>query len=300
MKKFKFLAAFVAFATLLGLTSCSDDQAELLNGGQGPAGSTILNINYTIPGDTTKVFHSTFVSAAASGDNVTITADNEDTGESLVIQFGNQLNKNGAFDNAIVTYIDPSGNEYSALSPFTNLHTGAVKLSESNAGSITGAFSFIGYDDDAAAPADGVPFFSGIFENVPLTGTLPTPLPYEPPFVGEMKAKVNGTDVTFGAAWTIVDGAETTIKGNNVDPAYSIAITFADNSTIAEGTFDIDETAVSAIVTIGEDSYEGVGGSVIITDITDNIVTGTFTISAENESGIIEVTAGSFKVALEE
>jgi len=300
MKKFRFLAAFVAFAAFLGLTSCSDDQAELLNGGQGPAGTTILNVNYTIPGDSTKVFYSTAVSAAASGDYVTITADNEDTGESLVIEFGNQLDVNGAFSDATVTYIDAAGNEYSALSPFTSKNTGAVKLSESEAGTITGAFSFIGYDDDATVPADGVPFFSGIFEKVPLSGTLPTPLPYEPPFKGTMKAKVDGTDVVFGAVWTENEGAQTTFKGVNVDPAYAIDIIFADSSSITEATFSIDMESLSAKVTIGEDVYNAVGGQVIITDITDDIATGTFKITGENESGTIEVIAGELKVSLTE
>lgn len=299
MKKFKFLAAFVAFASFLGLTSCSDDQAELLNGGQGPAGTTILNVNYTIPGDSTKVFHSTFVSADASGDYVTITADNEETGESLVIEFGNQLDVNGAFSEATVTYIDAAGNEYSALSPFTNKNTGAVKLSESEAGTITGAFSFIGYDGDAAVPADGVPFFSGIFEKVPLSGTLPTPIPYTPPFKGSMKAKIDGTDVVFGAVWTVNADPVTTFKGKNIDPAHSIDLIFADNSSIAEGTFPIDMTNLNATVTIGEDVYNAVDGEVIITDITENVATGTFTITAENESGTIEVTNGEFKVAVE-
>lgn len=298
MKKFRFLAAFVAFAAFLGLTSCSDDQAELLDGGQGPAGTTILNVNYTIPGDSTKVFYSTAVSAAASGDYVTITADNEDTGESLVIEFGNQLDVNGAFSDATVTYIDAAGNEYSALSPFTSKNTGAVKLSESEAGTITGAFSFIGYDGDATVPGDGVPFFSGIFEKVPLSGTLPTPLPYEPPFKGTMKAKVDGTDVVFSAVWTVNGDANTTFKGVNVDPAYSIDLIFTDSSSIAEGTFPLDMSGLNAKVTIGEDVYIGVDGEVIISDITDNVATGTFTITAENENGTIEVTAGEFKVAV--
>lgn len=299
MKKFRFLTAFVAFATFLGLTGCSDDQAELLNGGQGPAGTTILNVNYTIPGEDTKVFYSTNVSAAASGDYVTITADNEDTGESLVIEFGNQLDKNGAFSEATVTYIDAAGNEYSALSPFTDDNTGAVKLSESPAGTITGAFSFIGYDGDAEVPTDGVPFFSGIFEKVPLSGTLPTPLPYEPPFEGTMKAKIDGTDVVFGAVWTVNADPVTTFKGKNVDPAHSIDLIFADNSTIEEGTFAIDMTNVNAIVTVGEDVYNAIDGSIVITDVTENVATGTFTIDAEGESGTITVTAGEFKLAVE-
>lgn len=293
MKKIKFLAAFVAFATLLGLTGCSDDQAELLDGGQGPAGTIILNVNYTIPGEDTKIFHSTFVSAEATDDVVTITAKNEDTGENLVIAFGNQLDKNDAFSEATVTYVDPSGNEYSAYSPFTQKNTGAVKLTESPDGSITGAFSLVGYDDNAGSVADGVPFFSGIFENVPLTGDLPEPIPYI-----SMKANVDGTDVIFRSVSTSVQGEKSTFRAVSTDPSYEISFTFNDNTTIEVGSFPIDDTDVTATVKIGNDTYEGVNGFITITKISDDIATGTFSISAENEEGSITVNGGKFNIDL--
>ena len=296
MKKLRFLTAFVAFATMLGLTSCSDDPAELLNGGQGPAGSTILNVNYTIPGDSTKVFVATSVNATVSGDYVTIDAENASTGESLVIEFGNQLNKNGGFGEGTITYTDASGNEYTATSPFTSLNTGVVKLSESPAGTITGAFSFIGYDNNAAAPEDGVPFFSGIFEQVPLTGTLPTPLPYEPPFEASIKATIDATTVNFETAWSVVNQQGHTFKGTNTEPAYAINLF---TTIVSEGTFVIDMSTVSASVTVGEDLYNAVSGEIIITDITDGIATGTFTFTAENEFGTVEVTDGEFEMSVE-
>jgi hypothetical protein len=293
MKKIKFLAAFVAFSTLLGLTSCSDDQAELLGGGQGPAGTIILNVNYTIPGQDTKVFHSTFVSAEATDDIVTITAKNEETGENLVIAFGNQMDKNDAFADATVTYIDPSGNEYSAYSPFTSKNTGVVKLSVLEDGSLTGAFSLVGYDDNADSVADGVPFFSGIFEKVPLTGDLPEPIPYI-----SMKANVDGTDVIFRSVSTMVEGDKSTFRAVSTDPAYEITFVFNDNTTIEVGSFPIDDTDVTATVKVGADTYEGVNGFITITSISDDIATGTFSITAENEDGTITVNGGKFNMDL--
>lgn len=293
MKKFKFFAAFFTIVSLLGLTGCSEEETELLNGGQGTDGSIQLNINYTIPGQEAKVFSATYVTADASSTSITITAENEDTGESLVMAFaGNKLNT--AYTTTSLTYIDPAGNEYSALSPLTDLQTGAVKLTAINTAgkTITGVFSFIGYDADASTVEDGVPFYSGTFINVPYTGTLPEPTPA----TAFMKATVDGTVVDFAAASTQTVGTITTFVGTNTNPIYMLQLVFADNTAIAVGTFPIDMTNVSAQVTIGTSSYVGISGSVIITDITDNIVTGTFTFTGESGEGNIEVTAGSFKL----
>ncbi|PZR19146.1 MAG: hypothetical protein DI539_14995 [Flavobacterium psychrophilum] len=296
MKKLRFLTAFVAFATMLGLTSCSDDPTELLNGGQGPAGSTILNVNYTVPGDSTKVFVATSVNATASGDYVTIEAENEGTGESLVIEFGNQLNKNDGFGEGTITYTDASGNGYTATSPFTSLNTGVVKLSESPAGTITGAFSFIGYDNNATVPSDGVPFFSGVFEQVPLSGTLPTPLPYEPPFQSSIKATIDATTVDFATAYTSVNQQGTSFIGANAEPEYEISLFLTD---VSEGTFAIDMQTVKASVTVGEDTYIAIGGEIIITDITDGVATGTFSFTGEHTNGNIEITDGEFEMSVD-
>jgi hypothetical protein len=311
MKNFKFFAAFFTIVSLLGLTGCSDDQAELLNGGQGPAGSIILNVNYTIPGQNTKVFNATYVTATANDTDIVINAENEDTGESMVISFtGNkeQTEADPAYV-ATITYIDANGNEYDALSPFTSLQTGAVKLLDINTAdkTITGVFSLIGYDGSEEVPADGVPFFSGTFMNVPYTGTLPEPDPTENPNPNPsatyMKATIDGTVVNFTTASTITVGQLTTFQGVNSNPAYALQLTFADNSIIAEGNFPTNlEIGVNALFAVGEVVYSSVedSGSIVITDITSGIATGTFSFTVENPDGETKtITAGEFKLPIQ-
>ena len=304
MKKFRLLSAFLMLVTLTGLISCSEEDTQLLNGGQDTDGSVQLNINYTIPGGEAQVFSATSVSADANGTTVTITAENEDTGESLVMSFaGNKISApNAKAYPASVTYVDGAGNEYTALSPISDKDTGGVKLTEVNTAgkTISGVFSFIGYAADATVIEDGVPFYAGVFFNIPYTGSLPEPTPTEPEDTF-MKATIDASDVDFSAASTVVNGTTTTFAGVNANPIYTLQLVFADNTAIAAGTFEIDvvDGPVSAQVTIGTSSYVGVSGSVIINSVTEGIVTGTFTFTGENGEGQVEVTAGSFKLPLE-
>lgn len=298
MKKFKFLGALVAFATLLGLTSCSDDPAELLNGGQGPAGSTILNVNYTIPGDSTRVFVATSMSATASDSDIVINALNEDTGEALEIYFtGSKVQTDAqASYVASITYFDADGKEYSGFSPFTSKQTGAVRLTAIDTGAkvISGVFSFIGYDDEAAVPADGVPFFSGIFMEIPYTGTLPEPT--------YMKATIDSTLVDFETVATITtQDTVTTYRGTNVTPKYSLDMKFIDNADIVQGaTVNLGEK-LKVEVKIDETLYIAKTGSVTFNTVTDVVATGTFTFTAakEGETETIQITGGDFKVLVE-
>lgn len=304
MKKFKFLAAFVAFASFLGLTSCSDDQAELLNGGQGPAGSTILNVNYTIPGDSTKVFVATSMNATANDSNIVITAENEDTGESLEISFtGNKVQDSlQASYVATVTYIDATGNEYSSMSPFTNKHTGAVRLKEINTTEkrITGVFSFIGYDDNASTPSDGVPFFSGVFMSIPYTGTLPEANP-TPGGEYYMKATIDFVQVNFADVSTITNEDGTIYKGENTTPMYTITLAFPDNSIIAAQTSYTMGEEVIGQISDGTTTYSDVDGFVMINTISpDGKIHGAFAFTADTGTGEdILVSNGEFILPVE-
>lgn len=298
MKKFRILTAFVAFAAFLGLTSCSDDPAELLNGGQGPAGSTILNVNYTVPGDSTKVFYATYVSANVQGLNITVTAENEDTGESLVIDFtGNKVqNDNAVSYKASVTYIDASGNEYDSYSPFSASQTGALRLKDINTEkhTISGVFSFIGHDGTEAAAADAVPFFSGIFMEVPYTGVLP-----EPTYI---KATVDSTFVDYENTYTdVTSDTIVAFKGSNTTPKHSVEIKFADNSDVTEGATIELGPKLTASFKVGDVNYIAKTGSVKITTVKEDVVTGTFLFSAatEDNTETIQITGGQFKMLLE-
>lgn len=305
MKKFKFLAAFVAFATLLGLTGCSDDQAELLNGGQGPAGSVILNVNYTIPGEDTKVFAATSVGAVANDTDIVITAENEDTGESLEIYFTGNKEQTPAQESyvASVTFIDANGNEYSALSPFTGDETGAVRLSDidTKAKTITGVFSFIGYDGTEVAPAEGVPFFSGIFMSIPYTGTLPEPDPTTNPGDTFIKATIGGTTVDFATVTSSILQGSTAFQGANASPLYTIQIVFPENNVIVQGATLTIGDEVEAQTMVGTSAYFANEGSLTITNITNGVATGTFHFSASDIDDVqsIEVTNGEFKMEIE-
>lgn len=290
MKKLRLLSVFLMLVSFVGLTGCSEEDTQLLNGGQGTNGSVLFNVNYTVPGEAAKVFSATNVTADATSTTITINAENEDTGESLVMVFaGNKINT--VFKTTSLTYINEAGESFSALSPLTNAQTGAVKLSVINTTdkTITGVFSFIGYEADATTVEDGVPFYSGTFINVPYTGTLPTPS------TNFMKATIDGTPVEFSTIETETTGTATTYKGTNTTPAYTLSLVFADNTDIAVGTFEIGEE-VTAQVTIGTSPYAGGTGSVIVTAIADNIISGTFTFTGESAEGNIEITAGSFKM----
>ncbi len=71
------------------------------------------------------------------------------------------------------------------------------------------------------------------------------------------------------------------------------------------GTFNITDDTVtdanlntlhSAILYVGDATYDGVSGTMTITSVTDEYVIGTFSFSGEDENGAtIAVTAGSFK-----
>lgn len=305
MKNFKFFAAFFTIVTLLGLTGCSDDQAELLNGGQGPNGSTILNVNYTIPGQDTKVFSATNVTADATDTTVTITAENDETGESLVMSFAGNKEQKEADPSyvASVTYIDANGNEYSALSPVTSKQTGAARLLDIDTATktITGVFSLIGYDAAADDVTDGVPFFSGTFINVPYTGTLPEPDPTTTPGNTYMKATVDGTLINFATVSTLAAEGSTTFNGANATPMAMLQLIFFDDSVLVEGaTLAMGEDADAQII-VGTSGYFANEGSVTITDITGNIVTGTFHFSASDIDDVetIEITAGEFKMSMQ-
>lgn len=71
------------------------------------------------------------------------------------------------------------------------------------------------------------------------------------------------------------------------------------------GTFDITDDTVtdanlntlhSATLYVGDATYDGVSGTMVITSVTDEYVIGTFSFSGEDENGVaIAVTNGSFK-----
>jgi hypothetical protein len=71
------------------------------------------------------------------------------------------------------------------------------------------------------------------------------------------------------------------------------------------GTFNITDDTVTdanlntlhnAILYVGDATYDGITGTMVITSVTDQYVIGTFSFSAVNANGVtVEVTSGSFK-----
>lgn len=298
MKKLRFLSVFAIIAAFSTLTSCSDDQAELLEGGQGGNGTVQFNVNYTVPGDSTKIFSATYVTATANNADITINAENEDTGETMTLSFtGNKIQTGTqAAYVATVTYTDADGNSYTSFSPYQNTQTGAAKLNliDTGAKTIGGVFSFIGFDGTETAPADGTPFYSGVFINIPYTGNLP-----EPTF---MKATIDSTAVDFETVSTITTlDTITTYRGSNAAPKYSIDMKFIDNADVVQGaTVNLSEK-LQVEVRVNDTLYTAKAGSVKFNTVTDVIVTGTFlfTASTADNTKTVQVTAGDFKMLRE-
>jgi len=71
------------------------------------------------------------------------------------------------------------------------------------------------------------------------------------------------------------------------------------------GTFNITDDTVTdanlntlhnAILYVGDATYDGITGTMVITSVTDQYVIGTFSFSAVDANGVtVEVTSGSFK-----
>lgn len=297
MKRFKLLSAFFVLFTAISLTGCSDEDPSMLDIGDGGSGDGTMNvsINFKI-NDEVMVFNATSASASVTNSTITIDALNEDTDETLTISWtGNQLTTYTA--NSIV-YNDGNGNEYEAVNPLNDEPSGMVKLDGVNtAGStISGYFSFIG---STGSGSEAVAFYSGSFNNVVYTGSLPTPTTPTPGTGQYIKAKVDGEQINWDNVTVDTLEDQTIVNGLNMTNMSIVQIVFPDTSVIvADAVLPISQGAgaIGVQISVGMTAYAAQEGSITIISVTNGLVKASFQFTAQNTDGTqtVEVTEGEF------
>lgn len=301
MKRFKLLSAVFAIFAAISLTSCSDEDPSMLDIGDGGTGDGTMNvsINFKIDGEV-QVFSATTASASVTNGTITIEALNEDTDETLTMTFtGNQLNI--PYNASSMVYNDGNGNEYEAINPQNGEPSGIAKLSgvDTAASKISGYFSFIGSTGTDSEP---IAFYSGTFNNVVYSGSLPNPTPN--PTTGQyIKAKVDGEMNNWDTVTSQTVGEGVTFNGINMTSMSIMQISFPDASAIvADAVIPIAGEVGSpvAMVSLNMVAFTAVDGSITITSVTNGMVKGTYHFSATNteETQTIQVTEGEFNVQM--
>jgi len=309
MKKFRVIQALVVLFTALAFTSCGDEDLTLEPLGPN-AGQADLRVNFD-----NETFVASAVTAAVANNAITITGSDALTGEMLTMT----LNQTAltlstpftvpavvtSYDNVSMSYMD-AGTEYVNVNA-EGESTGAIVITEVNtaAHTISGHFSFVGYDPDNAS-AQAIAFYSGSFTDVPYTGTLAEPLPPAPvnPGVLEyLRAKIDGaaTATEFGLLAAMPASGNLNLTGGILDPLSSVSIIV--DAEIAAGTYSFGPSPLEGVYGVyntGGVAYTSTEGSLTVISNDGDIIKGTFNFTAADSEGNTKVlTAGEFNLVID-
>lgn len=182
-------------------------------------------------------------------------------------------------------------------------NTGFITISSINTSNntVSGTFSFKGYWTDTVNPLAPKNFTNGIFQNIPLTGSVGNPS------ADSFYAKADGVefvedqiDVTEVSSSGFPDAIS--IVGSKTN-GESLSISIDTNTAV--GTYQMTGLLSTTDVVRGKylvngSLHGGVSGSVTITSITATRIAGTFMFTAENigQTSTHQITQGSFDVEL--
>lgn len=298
MKKFRLLSAFLVILSAISFTACSDEDPEMLeNGGGDLTGPGTFRANFD---ERQYIVNGEEVTANVVGTSgVTITATDEETGESITLSFvGNKINdkeEDTGYSITAATYVGADG-VYTNANPATGAKNGKVKLSAIDVANktISGFFSFMCWN--AAGQSKSI--FNGRFETIVYTGTLPAP------GVEYFRAKVNGTLTEFSDITAPNTNGVRSLRGSI--PANSIVqFLYATGVEPAVGVFPLAENPADGIVgtytAIGTATdYVSTSGSLRINEKIGGWVEGTFSFTGTASNGqLIEITEGEFYIKLD-
>lgn len=194
---------------------------------------------------------------------------------------------------------NPAGSEYGywSVNPDdATANTGTITITEINTTdhTISGTFNFTGYwsnTDETVAPKQ---FTNGVFTDLPYVSDSPTN--------DSFTASIDGTAFTAGDVLT----AETTVEGTSfisvAGQSAGTAITVSVKSGITTGSYTITGSPAADQVQVVFTNAAGNGGlatsgTVTVTQITADRVTGTFSATVVDGTETFQITNGTFDAA---